>query len=97
MAVVIVSLESAHQLAERVHAAREVENGWFELLVAMSGEGETIPLEPFFVHEVRPSGKLSTGQEIVHCKTLGGRKVEIIFPKPAERELAFADIQIEEG
>lgn len=96
MAVVIVSLESAQQLAERVHAARETDT-WFELSVVATGEGVTSPIRPFSVREVRPSGKLSTGQEIVHCETRGGRNVTILFPKPAERELAFADIQIEEG
>lgn len=100
MAVGLVSREPAAQLEERLLTARKAsennDDGWFDLLVDIVGDGETTPMPLFQVREVRPSGNLSTGQVIVYCETRQGSKVEIIFPKQSDREIGLADIQIQD-
>lgn len=90
------SRDSAEELAQEVLKAR-VNNTDFELALVLvtPGQGEA-DAGAYRVREVRTANRLFDGREIVHCVSVAaGRKIEIMFPPPGEREVGVAEVLIE--
>ncbi|KQQ07597.1 hypothetical protein [Rathayibacter sp. Leaf296] len=92
---VLFTQESAQDVANIVAACRNHLSEYWPLRTVLYEDGRERAQPVLHVREVRATKTLANGIEIVYCTSESGRLVEILFPRPGEREFGPAEVLIE--